>query len=82
MPHEAEVIISNSHSAQLAETMPHEAEVISLNSPSPSCVDMSKKKKKNFPNIKNVLTSDPIKTSYEFLVVLIGHNFGLTISTN
>jgi len=28
------------------ETTPHEVEVTSLNHPSPSCVDMSKKKKK------------------------------------
>jgi hypothetical protein len=31
--------------AQSVGTMPHEAEVTSSNPPSPSCVDMSKKKK-------------------------------------
>jgi hypothetical protein len=32
---------------QSAGITPHEAEIISLNPSSPSCVDMSKKKKKN-----------------------------------
>jgi hypothetical protein len=40
---------------QSAGTTPHEAEVTSSNHPSPSCVDMSKKKKKhNQRNIENI----------------------------
>jgi len=39
--------------AQSVGTMPHEAEVTSSNPPSPSCVDMSKKKNLSYLTLLN-----------------------------